>query len=615
MAIHREEGSEGAEASPMEASVPRKSLPVEAEGSREAFPGGIVLPRQRVIETTQEILVRIHTLCLQTMHDMGSVRELDQTLAHALMAEFMRLQLTVEQDLTRSLIALRINNETSSEAFLSDVVKTLNLHPTDPASHRLKAILQKFQQATSLRVNLPLMELQAAWEDMEGFLQCCLQEISSQAESRELIEGLTRKLLAHASRVQELVSIPELAEEEVSLRANTGLAANPPLKANLFLGILEGVAGRFGLVPPGVTDPPASARVGVSRKWAATLIEAVLKMEGRDIGVGPVTHDVLPSRVHLDYDPHFEARGVDDMAPVLTPSLLSGLVGNIHGPEKPGIPTQPIPFEAENGMGDCGWIPLKSEAPGPSHNVGMTPQAPVSKGVSKCKPLDQGTSQHDQLVFEVNPEVVAEVIVSDDDDLDLTLEEPQAISTPASEPAPHRKQSLDDQDPPSSPSRKHATKEEGMSTPYQGKTLPKGVTLKDILPKRYDTLSGDNKWAHRVRCGLLGLETGTTPSKEEINSSKRFTPRATAWETDPPEIITDHWLPILQEEGLLTECPPDKFTSRPGWVPLYTKESLTKHLPVVLSTFLGSGASSLMAVVPPKFQGSTNNEFLLTSFH
>ena len=51
---------------------------------------------------------------------------------------------------------------------------------------------------------------------MEGFLQCRLQEINSQTESQELIEGLTRKLLAHASRVRELVRVPELAEEEVS---------------------------------------------------------------------------------------------------------------------------------------------------------------------------------------------------------------------------------------------------------------------------------------------------------------------------------------------------------------------------------------------------------------
>ena len=208
-----------------------------------------------------------------------------------------------------------------------------------------------------------------------------------------------------------------------------------------------------------------------------------------------------------------------------------------------------------------------------------------------------------------------EVIVSDDDDLDLTLEEPQAISNLANEPAPHRKRSVDNQDPPSSPSRKRATKEEGMSTPHQEEALPKGVRLEDILPKRYDTLSGDNEWAQSVRCSLLGLETGTTPSKEDINSSKRYTPRAVAWETESPEIITSHWLPILQEEGLLTECPPDKFTSRPGWVPLYTKESLMKHLPAALSAFSGSGAPSLMAVVPPQFPGGTDKEFLLTSFY
>ena len=180
----------------------------------------------------------------------------------------------------------------------------------------------------------------------------------------------------------------------------------------------------------------------------------------------PVAHDMLPPRLHLDYDPDSETRGLNDIAPILTPSLLSGLVGNIRGLEKPEIPTQPTPFEAGDGMGGHGWIPLKSEAPGLSHDVGVIPQTPASKGeVSKCEPQDQGMSQCDLLVFEVNPEDAAEVIVSDDDDLDLTLKEPQTISTPVIELVPHRKWSPDDQDPPSSPSRKHATKEEGMSTP------------------------------------------------------------------------------------------------------------------------------------------------------
>ena len=58
-----------------------------------------------------------------------------------------------------------------------------------------------------------------------------------------------------------------------------------PPKANFFPGILEGVAERLGLMHPCVTDPPTLVRAGMSRQWAATLREAVRRMEGRDIGL------------------------------------------------------------------------------------------------------------------------------------------------------------------------------------------------------------------------------------------------------------------------------------------------------------------------------------------
>ena len=217
----------------------------------------------------------------------------------------MRVQLIIGEDLTERLITLHINLEASSEALLSDIAKTLDLHLNNPVSHQVEATLQRFQQATSLKVNLSLMELQVAQDDMEGFLRSHLQEISSQTESWELIEGLTRKLLAHASRVRELVRVPELAEEEVSHRVLIGLAMDQPLEANFFPAILEGVAGRLGLAPPGIPNPPTSARAGVSRQWAATLREAVIKTEGRDINLEQVAHNMLPPGLHLDYDLDF----------------------------------------------------------------------------------------------------------------------------------------------------------------------------------------------------------------------------------------------------------------------------------------------------------------------
>ena len=133
------------------------------------------------------------------------------------MAEFARLQLIVGEDFTKSLIALCTDLEASCEALMSDIARTLDLHPDDPMSHQVKAAFHKFQQTTSLKVTLPLMELEAARGDMEEFMQSHLQEISSQTESRELIGELSQKLAAHTSRAQELVQVLELTEGEVSL--------------------------------------------------------------------------------------------------------------------------------------------------------------------------------------------------------------------------------------------------------------------------------------------------------------------------------------------------------------------------------------------------------------
>ena len=149
------------------------------------------------------------------MHEMGSVREVDRNLARTLMAKFASLQLIIGEDFTKSLMALCTDLEASCEVLVSDIVRTMDLHPDDPVSHQVKATLRKFQQTTSLKVTLPLMELEAALEDMEAFMQSHLRELSSQTESRELIRELSQKLADHTRRVRELVQIPELKEGEV----------------------------------------------------------------------------------------------------------------------------------------------------------------------------------------------------------------------------------------------------------------------------------------------------------------------------------------------------------------------------------------------------------------
>ena len=125
----------------------------------------------------------------------------------------------------------------------------------------------------------------------------------------------------------------------------------------------------------------------------------------------------------------------------------------------------------------------------------------------------------------------------------------------------------------------------------------------------------DHNWVQWVRGSLLGLETGAMPSKEDINTSEHFIPQAAASGPEPPEVITDHWLPILQEHGLLAECHPDQFTAAADWVPLYTLKGLRKHLLAALSTFVNTGPPSLTAVVSLEIRVGPDREFLLTNFH
>ena len=266
------------------------------------------------------------------------------------MAELVRLQLIVGEDLTKSLMALCTDLEASCAALVSDIARTMDLHPNDPASHLVKAALRKFQQTTSWKVTLPLTELEAAHEDMEVFMRSCLRELSSQTESRELIGELSQKLADHTSRVRELVQVPELTEGEVLQQVLIGIVAHQPLEANFFPGILEGLVGRLNLMPPSVTDPPTSVREGVARHWAATLKEAIRRTEGRHIDLGQVMSTVVPHGLHLDYDLDFRTRRVDDIAPALTSPLLPSLIGNIHQLERPGIPGEPASFKVDGDL-------------------------------------------------------------------------------------------------------------------------------------------------------------------------------------------------------------------------------------------------------------------------
>ena len=127
----QERESVGAEESPKGTPAPKGASLATAGSSQAAS----------TMETAhQEVALsavrRIHTIRLQTIHDMGCMREVEQVAVRTLMAEFARLQAILGEDLTQSLSALCLELEASSEVLSADILNVLNLCPGDPGSPR-----------------------------------------------------------------------------------------------------------------------------------------------------------------------------------------------------------------------------------------------------------------------------------------------------------------------------------------------------------------------------------------------------------------------------------------------------------------------------------------------
>ena len=257
-----------------------------------------------------------------------------------------------------------------------------------------------------------------------------------------------------------------------------------PLEAILFPGILDGLSGRLGLMPPGIADPPTSAREGVSRWWAAALREAVLKTEGRDVNPDQVTPHVVHPVLHQDYDLDFRMWRVDDIAPTLTSPMLSGLVSSVHFVGRPEVPKGPASPKTEKGLWGRSGAPAGPDVPGPSCIGG-----PME--TEGNKPYEQGGIDLDATLPGFNPEDATAVIISDDDETSFPADMPRAVSTPKIELAWGQKRPLEDRSPHSSPPKKWATEEKEESPPPREAVLPRGVSEEDILPKRYEIFTSD----------------------------------------------------------------------------------------------------------------------------
>ena len=261
----QEWGSAGAEESPRGTPAPEGASLATAGSSQAASPMETARQEEQDLEVALSAIRRIHAIRLQTIQDMGCMREVEQVAVSTLMAEFTRLQAILGEDLTQSLSALCSELEASSEALSADILNILSLCPDNPGFSWVKELLQKHHQSVSMKGNLLLIELEAAKEDLDRFLQERLRKLGSGPQAQEVLEEITWRLMNYNCRVRETIhATPGIDRLGVFNRIMLTLAVEQPMEVVLLPGILDGLSGRLGMPTPGVVNPSTSAREGVS---------------------------------------------------------------------------------------------------------------------------------------------------------------------------------------------------------------------------------------------------------------------------------------------------------------------------------------------------------------
>ena len=134
---------------------------------------------------------------------------------------------------------------------------------------------------------------------------------------------------------------------EVFQRVILGVAVDQPVESNFFPSILEGLLGRLGIAAHGEMNPPTSAKEGATQLWASAVLNAVQKMEKRQVRLKTSGSLGMPSGLHLNYEEDFLNHRSHQVPAVFTDSLfLPSMVNSVYKLVIPLVLSGALPFTA-----------------------------------------------------------------------------------------------------------------------------------------------------------------------------------------------------------------------------------------------------------------------------
>ena len=176
--------------------------------------------------------------------------------------------------------------------------------------------------------------------------------------------------------------------------------------------------------------------------------------------------------------------------------MLAGIASSVCLTGRPAVPKGPASPKTEEGLQGHGGAPAQPAVPGPLH-------AGRPMETEGEKPLELEAINFDGTILAYTSEDATAIIISDEEVTSFPGGWPEAISTPKTEVASGYKRPSEDTSPRSSPLKKRATDKMEESPPPHEVSLPRWMTEKDILPKRYEVFTSDYNWVQGVRGSLL----------------------------------------------------------------------------------------------------------------
>ena len=205
-------------------------------------------------------------------------------------------------------------------------------------SDEITAEVERFKRTAAMNLLLPLLHLDLARSDIARFMNSHLEEVCAREESKVLIKALMECLTNLQSQTWRLVRSSKLSDPKMATQVMIALLGTQPLVVNCHSRVQDGIAGRLGLTPPGMTEFTRSPSEGMLSRFMKDL-EHSIKADDSEKSMGWS----IQGGLHTEYSSDFMQRNRGEIHCVFHSNLLPNLIKDLDALRLSELASPPQP--------------------------------------------------------------------------------------------------------------------------------------------------------------------------------------------------------------------------------------------------------------------------------